>query len=386
MKSFPVRMMKSALATALSLALVAPVHAAPNSSSPKIEIAMLLDTSGSMDGLIAQARRRLWRLINETGKARKNGQTPTIEVALYEYGSGTVTAKDGFLRQIVGLTTAHDQVGAELFALKAKGSEEYMGLAIQHAMSNLRWSKTDADFRTIFVAGNETILQGPVPARDAAAAARRSDIVVNTIYANNEGGNEPGARPSPVAEEWRSVADSGGGTFAVISPQQAPDIKTPYDADLVASTDKLELTFLPFGQRGFDAYKRMRELNRDISRGSASDYADRGGYMAGDHFDTSWDLVDAIKEPGFKLENVAEKDLPEILRGKSLAQKLSIIRAHGEEREKLKAEIRRLGALRETFIAAELGRREEEAGQNLEKMMVAALREQLRAKGFQFVD
>lgn len=378
--------MKSLLSLALTLTLVAPAHAGPSHASSKIEIAVLLDTSGSMDGLIAQARRRLWRLINETGKARKDGAIPAIEIALYEYGSGKVSAKDGYLRQIVGLTTAHDQVGAELFALKATGSEEYMGLAIEDAMKKLNWSKHAADFRTIFVAGNETILQGPVPAIDAAATARRNDIIVNTIYANNEGGGEPGATPSPIAEQWRSVASGGGGTFAVISPQQAPDIKTPYDAELVSSTDKLELTYLPFGQRGFDAYKRMRELNRDISRGSASDYADRGGYMAGDHFDTSWDLVDALKDPNFKLESVADKDLPEILRGKSLGQKLYIIQAHGAERERLKGEIRRLGALRETFIADELGRREEEAGQNLEKMMVAALRAQLKAKGFDFAD
>src|SRR5688572_10213943 len=53
---------------------------------PKIQIAILIDTSGSMDGLIDQARTQLWKIVNEFATVKQNGVTPDVEVALYEYG------------------------------------------------------------------------------------------------------------------------------------------------------------------------------------------------------------------------------------------------------------------------------------------------------------
>ena len=46
-------------------------------SAPKIQLAILLDTSGSMDGLIDQTRNQLWQVVNELSMAKRNGITPT---------------------------------------------------------------------------------------------------------------------------------------------------------------------------------------------------------------------------------------------------------------------------------------------------------------------
>ena len=53
---------------------------------PTVQIAILLDTSDSMDGLIGQAKTQLWNVVNEFIRARKNGRPPAIQVALFEYG------------------------------------------------------------------------------------------------------------------------------------------------------------------------------------------------------------------------------------------------------------------------------------------------------------
>src|SRR6187549_709353 len=68
-----------------------PVAAKPK----KIQVALLLDTSGSMDGLIDQAKSQLWRIVNELASAQRDGQTAQVEIALYEYGKQTVSAEDG---------------------------------------------------------------------------------------------------------------------------------------------------------------------------------------------------------------------------------------------------------------------------------------------------
>ena len=62
-----------------------------NSSASKkkkqtIKVALLLDTSNSMDGLISQAKAQLWEIVNELSYAKYGIQKPDLEIALYEYG------------------------------------------------------------------------------------------------------------------------------------------------------------------------------------------------------------------------------------------------------------------------------------------------------------
>ena len=56
-----------------------------------VQIAILLDTSNSMDGLIAQAKTQLWNVVNEFVRARKDGRPPAIQVALFEYGKQSLS-------------------------------------------------------------------------------------------------------------------------------------------------------------------------------------------------------------------------------------------------------------------------------------------------------
>src|ERR1700739_2406306 len=65
---------------------------------PTVQIAILLDTSNSMDGLIGQAKTQLWNVVNEFVRARKNGRPPAIQVALFEYGNNSLPSNEGWVR------------------------------------------------------------------------------------------------------------------------------------------------------------------------------------------------------------------------------------------------------------------------------------------------
>jgi hypothetical protein len=82
---------------------------------PKIQLAILLDTSSSMDGLIDQARQQLWQAVNEFSRAKRDGMTPVLEVAVYEYGNNGIDAQEGHTRQVVGLTRELDKVPKPCF-------------------------------------------------------------------------------------------------------------------------------------------------------------------------------------------------------------------------------------------------------------------------------
>jgi hypothetical protein len=129
---------------------------------PTVQLAILLDTSNSMDGLIAQAKTQLWTVVNEFVRAKKGGLAPAIQVALFEYGKQSLPANEGYVRLILPLTDDLDRISEELFALGTNGGDEFCGWVIRDAVNRLRWNPSRDVYKAIFIAGNEPFSQGPV--------------------------------------------------------------------------------------------------------------------------------------------------------------------------------------------------------------------------------
>ena len=75
-----------------------------NTDSNLIQVALLLDTSGSMKGLIDQAKCQLWNVISDLEKAQKSKQPISLQVALYQFGIGKGaggTEENGYLKKVV---------------------------------------------------------------------------------------------------------------------------------------------------------------------------------------------------------------------------------------------------------------------------------------------
>jgi hypothetical protein len=51
----------------------------------KVQLVILFDTSNSMDGLLNQAKARIWAIVNETSNLRHNGLVPTIEIEFTKF-------------------------------------------------------------------------------------------------------------------------------------------------------------------------------------------------------------------------------------------------------------------------------------------------------------
>ena len=86
--------------------------------STAMDVAILLDTSGSMNGLINQAKAQLWNIVQEFAKAKKSGSTPLFRVSVFEYGNNSLPAKENYIRQVCGLTDDLDKVSEALFSLR----------------------------------------------------------------------------------------------------------------------------------------------------------------------------------------------------------------------------------------------------------------------------
>ena len=311
-----------------------------------IMLALLLDTSNSMDGLIDQAKSQLWKIVNEVAAAKTgDGKQPNIKIALYEYGNDGLPSDEGFIRQVSALTDDLDVISEKLFSLSTNGGNEFCGQVIKTALNQLAWSTSDADLKMIFIAGNEPFTMGSVSYELASDAAKKKGVVVNTIYCGdfNDGINL----------SWKRGAELTGGAFMSIEQNsQTVYVPTPYDDQMAALNNKLNATYVYFGASG--EHKKEQQIVQDKNAASygVSNMAERSFCKSSHAYkNSSWDLVDAAKENEKVITEIKSDDLPTEMRTMSMEQRKVYIRQKSEERTKIQAEIQSLNSQRLEYIS-----------------------------------
>lgn len=338
------------------------------SAQRKIQVAVLLDNSGSMQGLINQAKSQLWNIVNEMATAKADGQSAHIEIALYEYGETP--------KQILPLTTDLDKISEALFALSIRGGDEFCGATIDKSLGELDWSHSNKDLKMIYICGNEPFNQGNIDYKTACKEAISKGIIVNTIFCGN---NSEG-----INSLWKDGADIGEGKYFNIDQNQAiAYVSTPYDNKLSELNQKLNATYIGYGAAG-NAMKANQKM-QDVNAGSLSPAvaAERtvakssSAYKADD-----WDLVDAIKNKKVDVSEIDEADLPEDLKNKSEAEILKTVETNAKERAEIQEEIQNLNKDRQKYIETE--QKKSTTGNTLDEAMKKSMRENAAKNGFSF--
>lgn len=351
----------------------------PAKAPPKVQIAILLDTSGSMDGLIRQAKSELWSIVNRFSEARQGGVAPIIEVALYEYGKDSISADEGHLRMITALTSDLDAVSEELFALRTNGGSEYAGLVIDRSVHGLQWSNSSSDYRAIFIAGNEPFTQGPMPYETAISKAGGKGIIVNTIHC---GGIDEG-----IQGKWKHAAKIGEGEFLTIEQDhQVQEIATPFDKEIAALSGKLNTTYIAYGREGHKKAERQMAQDANASSMGVSSMAKRAKTKGGGAYkNSSWDLVDSMNEDAEALDSIQTTALPKVMQSMSKKERKQYVAKKAAERNALQAKIHALSAKREKYIQAERKKMaKEDKTSTLDKAMLGTVNKQMKRKGFKF--
>lgn len=368
-------------AVGASKAEAADKAAVDKGDAPKIQMAILLDTSGSMRGLIDQARSQLWKVVNEFALVKRGDQRPLLEVALYEYGHDSLGAESGYMRQIVPLTDNLDKISEELFKLEVGGSAEYCGQVIDKAVKELTWSRPNRDLKCIFIAGNEPFTQGPVDFRQACKASANKGVTISTIYC---GPNDEGVRTM-----WLEASQLADGSYMNIDQnQEVVAIPAPQDKELAELSAKLNTTYLAYGAAEMRKEAKGRQQAQDANAAASGQASNAArAQFKGSHLynNASWDLCDAYCQGKVKLEDLKEDQLPEELRKMSLEDRKAFIDKTLKEREQIQQQIKELSEARTKYVAAE---REKQAAaspsETLDAAIIESVRQQAVAKDFKF--
>jgi hypothetical protein len=350
----------------------------PAADQPVVQLAILLDTSNSMDGLIAQAKTQLWNIVNEFATAKQDGKAPHVQVALYEYGNQGLSREKGWVRQVVPLTDDLDKLSEQLFSLKTNGGEEYCAWVIRDAVKGLEWDSSPKTYKAIFIAGNEPFTQGPVNYVDSCKEAIARGIIVNTIHC--------GPEQEGINGKWKDGAALADGRFLVINQDaRMTSIPAPQDKDIAILNGKLNGTYIAYGSAGGagKARQEAQDANAAAAPAGSTVLATRVASKASANYcNGTWDLVDRCKEKDFDISKLKDEELPVELRKLGMEERKAFIAKKTAEREALQKELGTLAKEREKFVAEKM--KEKGRDNTLATAVTGAVREQASKKGVIF--
>lgn len=400
----PLTVRKFALPAVLALAagvVVAPVWAQdkpaaePAAARPAaaegkpVDLVLCLDVSGSMNGLIDSAKLRLWDIVNELARLKP---TPKLRVALYSYGASNYPAATGYVRKETDLTEDLDDVYQALNGLRIGGGTELVARVTKTALDDQKWSDDKGALKFMFVCGNEPADQDKqVSLDDVAARAKKLGVIVNTVYCKwNHDDEIPG---------WSKFAAACGGKHMDIDQNRAVQqvaVKTEWDEKIVKLGEELNKTYVAYGKDGKD--KAENQLRQDANAAKAAPAAGPGGAPAPAvaaiersvtkagalYRNSTWDLVDRMKEKDFDLKKISEDELGDELKKLKPEERLDYLKKKAAEREKIQKEIAELSAKRQKKIDEELAKKPKtDAEKALDEAVKGLIREQAKEKGFE---
>ncbi len=353
-----------------------PAFAASAVSEERIQLAILLDTSNSMDGLIGQAKSQLWKVVNELARSRRHGVHPKLEVALFQYGNDGLSEESGYIQMVSDLTTDLDKISESLFQLTTNGGSEYCGQVIGEAVNRLAWSKAPDTLKVIYVAGNEPFTQGSVDYRGTTKAAIRRGITVNTIFC--------GSFDEGVATSWKDGADRADGRYMSIDQDEAVvSVPTPYDADIVKLGSDLNGTYLPYGgSQGEVAKERQAAQDSNAAAMSPSASVERSVAKAqGAYTNSGWDLVDAVQNKAVALGSLKDDELPAAMKKMTPAERAKYIQKLGTQRAQVQEKINDLNEKRRVYLAEQVKKNAQ--ANTLDRAILTSVKDEAAKKGFQ---
>lgn len=342
-------------------------------SRDTLELVFVLDTTGSMGGLIEGAKQRIWGIINEV---MQKPSKPRVRVGLVAYRD----IGDEYVTKLLPITEDLDKAYTTLMDYQASGggdTPENVRKALAEGVRNAGWSKAGRGLaQIVFLVGDappQNYAQEPDVLVTTAEAVRKN-MIVNTIQCGSIGGTK---------EIWQTIALRGEGKyFAIAQDGGVQAITTPFDAKLAELAAKNGRTYLSYGEkksRDKNASLQMSAEMRIDGAASATAKADRAVNKAVNSFQYDGDLVQDVENEKVKVKDVKTEDLPEDLQKLSVSEREKVIAGRIEERKKIRAEILELSKQRDAYIATERKKLGQQNG--FDTAVAQALKEQLLKKG-----
>ncbi len=354
----------------------APPPVTVTQTKPRIDVAFVLDTTGSMGGLIEGAKSKIWSIANEMIRATP---TPEIRIGLVAYRD----RGDAYVTQIHDLSADIDAVYGTLRGFQADGGgdgPESVNQALSDAVTKLSWSQDRSTLKLVFLVGDappHMDYAQDEPYTRIVQAAVKKDLVIDTIQCGAD---------TETARVWQEIARLGEGKFVALG--QTGDMvamATPLDGEIAALSRELGKTAVGYGDD-----TRRKEVEAKLSAAAeapapvAADkasFAARGG-ASGGIVTGEGDLVADVATGKAKIENVPAASLPPALQAMAPEERANYVKQQVEKRADLTRQMNELVGKRDAFLADERARvAASGAKDSFDGTVAETVREQAKKKG-----
>lgn len=365
--------------------IVAPIPAdpaAPDAAAESvIDVVFVLDTTGSMSGLIEGAKQKIWSIANTVATAQPR---PVIRMGLVGYRD----RGDAYITKLTPLTDDLDAVFADLMKFEAGGggdSPESVNQALFEGVTLQPWSEDPRALKLIYLVGDappHMDYDQDTKYHETCSNAASKGIIINTIQCGSAHDTTP---------IWQEIARlSEGQYFAIQQDGGVTVVATPFDEELASLGANLASTACGWGDETAQARASTKaEAAMDIAASApVAAQAERAAYFAGEAGKSSalgeQELVDDVKSGRVKLEDIKKEELPEQFRDLTLAQQQEKIDQIAAERERIQKRIAELTQKREEYLKAELAKLGADAKDGFDERVTECLREQASRKGISY--
>ena len=345
-------------------------------SKPRIEVCFVLDTTGSMGGLIEGAKQKIWSIANEMISAQP---TPELKLGLIGYRD----RGDDYVVKSFSLTDDIDAIYGHLREFQAGGggdTPESVNEALAEAIHKMPWSSDSKVLKIIFLVGDAPphmdYPNGP-KYPDLCREAAKKDLIINTIQCGEM------AETKPV---WQEIAKLSEGSYVGISQSgNVAVISTPMDKELTRLNERIGATLIPYGDS-----KQQAEVHAKYAVAKSAPVAamaDRLSYNSktGKAVQGRGELVDALNGKILKLEDVDQKQLPAALQKLDRSELQKSIAKAREDRANLQKQIVEVSKKREAYIQSENKRLAAEGkGDAFDQKVTDTLHAQAAKKGISY--
>ena len=373
------------LIVSLSLLIPAGIRAADTpakTSGPEIEVAFVLDTTGSMGELIQAAKEKIWAIANTLATTKP---APHIKLALVAYRD----RGDAYVTKRSDLTDDLDAVYKELMGFRAEGGgdgPESVNQAIHEAVTKLSWSQDGKTYRVLFLFGDappHMDYTNDVKFPETCKVAATAGIFINSIQCGTQSDTEPVWRDIAMKAEGRyfRVEQSGGAILAA----------TPFDAKLADLAKDLDATRIFYGAKEVVAKQAERAKNAETIYACASVAAQAQRCAFNSSSAGYWNLAGGARElvddcinNRVKLAQIEETELPDELKKLSPSEREKILNERVARRKEIQQQITELSARRQSHLAEEMKKAMAEGKSNLDLPLYDCVKAQAAKRGIAY--
>lgn len=343
-----------------------------------VEVVFVLDTTGSMGGLLEGAKSKIWYIANEIQNAKTNVEVRIGLIAYRDRG-------DDYITKHFPITSDIHSIYAELIEFQAGGggdAPESVNQALYEAVQQQNWSDAHDTLRIVFLVGDappKMNYQDDVKYMQTVKLAKQKDIIINTILAGNS---------QQTKTVWQEIAQNANGSFSQIAQDgNVTIVKTPFDNEIQHLNIELNTTVILYGSAAVK--KQASKVMESIALAKPAASSDMASYnskrkIKSRVFAGDGDLLQELELKNEVLGALSDDKLPANMQKMDDKQRRLYIENMQQKRSEIQTKIDKLAKQRSVYMAEQIKTLSAKDKNSFDENMVSIIRKQASEKGIKY--